>query len=351
MKMLKYKITGILLVILCVGLLAKTEVSKEYHEKYPTDKQTSFLISNKYGQIDIKNTKDNEMTIDVIVKVGASSESKAQKILDDINIKLSKSGNKIEAITEIGNTWQHNNVSINIDYVILMPSYIKTDLTNKYGDVTINTISGPFDGEVKYGNLSANSLVNMDKDGVNTLEVAYCGQVSVKSFSQMKLTMGYSKANLGTGDNLVFNSKYSDIKIGDVALVKGYLTYGDLKLNSAMELRLEAKYSDIKAELVNSTFIVTSQYGDVRLGQLMKGFDQVRVDVSYSDVRVGVESGAEYQLNAKASYGDVRYPSMQVTASDHEGTKSYVVGYVGSQATTSKIDITASYGDVNISEL
>lgn len=214
--------------------------------------------------------------------------------------------------------------------------------------MTIAEITGQFAGVVKYGSLTANALTYSGNQSTNTIDLAYCGRSAINSFSAMSLKIGYSKVRLGTGDVVVFSSKYSDLKVKDIALIKGSITYGDIDINSALNVEIEGKYSDISAGVVHGSLIVNTKYGDLEVDQLSSSFSNVDVEAGYSDVDIVVNPKAAYSLYAKASYGDLDHPSMQVKSRDDEGSSVFVDGYVGRESSDSKIKVITSYGDIDI---
>lgn len=350
MKTHKFNLALILFLSISFGLMARTEVKKEYHERYSTDKNTSFTITNRYGKIEIMNSLDDEMSIDVEVKVEASSEKKAQDILEQIEIILANDHNKIVALTKIDGKGWSGNVNLNIDYTINMPSYINTTLENKYGSVEIANITGHFRGEVKYGSFSANKLSPDDNSFINGLYLAYCSNSNIRHFDKMSLELAYSKLKLDHGDALEFEAKYSDLKIGEVALISGELAYTDCRIEAALNIDIEAKYSDIDFGTVLGSLEVETKYGDLDVGKLGKDFELVKIEAGYSDVDISVEKGALYKLSLDASYGDISFPNMHVERLDDEGTDKSVFGYVGEHSNTENaINISTRYGDIDIS--
>lgn len=348
MKTYKKALTVLLLLLLSVGVYARTEVKVEYHEKFPTNKNTSFMISNKYGKVTINNTTQDEMTIDVVVTVESSSERKSNDILKSILIKLSQDGNNITAITEIEGNLKWNNVKVDIDYTISMPSYVNTKLELRYGDAQIANITGTFDAEMRYGNFIANVLRPEDETYTNALRMAYCGQVNVKTFGRMNLDLSYSDAKLGLGEALNLDSKYSDIKLGDIALVKAELGYSDFSLSSTLDASVEGRYSDMDFGIVNGSLVLDSKYGDIEIDMVGKNFELIKIDGAYSDIDIVVENDASYKLDLSVAYGDISFPRIHVTDADNEGTSQFIRGYVGHQNATREIIVESRYGDIDV---
>jgi len=351
MKIYKLTLTTLLLFMLSLSAIAREEAKAEFHESYTTDQQTNLNVSNRYGEIVINNVYQDKMTIDVLVTVESSSAKKSNEILESINIEISKNGNDISAITEIDGNMKWNNVKVNIDYTINMPTYIDTELSLRYGDVRVESITGTFAADVRYGNFQANLLQPADNQHINTLNMAYCGQVSVKSFSRLKLDLSYSDAKLSSGNALDLTCKYSDINLGDIAIVKAQLGYSDMSLSSTLDASVEGRYSDMDFGIINSSLIVDTKYGDVDVDMIKRDFELIKVDAAYSDIEANVEQGANYKINLSASYGDISYPRVNVVKTDDEGSSQYMQGYNGQQNSPREINIESRYGDIDVSTM
>lgn len=349
MKNYKVILTTLLLLMLSLGAIAREEVRVEYHEKYPTNKNTNFKISNRYGEVTINTTTQDEMTIDVIVRVESSSVKKSQDIMETIKIELSKNGNDISAITEIDGNLRWNNVNVDIDYTINMPSYVNTKLELRYGDARIDELVGSFDAEVRYGNFRANVLQPANDKYTNSLRMAYCGQVSVKSFGKMNLDLSYSDAKLGSGNALNLECKYSDISLGDIAIVRADLGYSDMSLGSTLDASVDGRYSDMEFGAVNGSLVVDTKYGDIDVDMVGKNFELIKIEGGYSDIDVVVDNGANYKIDLSASYGDISFPRISVTDADNEGSSQFIRGYVADQNSTNEIIIESRYGDIDVS--
>lgn len=340
----------LILISLMVSLvtMAGTEVSQNFKEKFATNKNTLFDISNRMGDINIVNCDNDEISISVEVKVEASNEEKAQGILNNIEIVLKKNGDKITAETLISRSrWK--NVVVDIDYEISMPSYVNTHLICKYGDVSIENIEGTFNGGVKYGNFVANILRPSDKTYTNTLKMSYCDQVIVKAFDKMKMELAYSDAKIGVGNVLSVDGRYSDLEIGDVAVVELNLAYSDLELTNALELSVDGRFSDIEAGTVSGKIDIETQFGDVEIDRVTKDFDFINVQGQFGDIEINIEKDANYQMQLEVTFADMSFPKMFVTESNNEGSRQKIKGYIGSESASRKVKIKSSYGDIDIS--
>jgi len=209
MKMM-FKITSLLILVTLLGSVKTTlavEKTKKYHESWSASSVETLDISNKFGEVKFKNDGGAEITIDVIVTVEASSDSKANELLNKIDVNFSKSGNVVKAVTSIENNFRSQR-SFSIDYTVNAPSDKNLRVANKYGNVVVNRLTGTGEFDVQYGNITAVSL-----KGVSTrLNLAY-GKGNIDETGDLETDISYSNISFGETGDLRLNSKYSTVDL------------------------------------------------------------------------------------------------------------------------------------------
>ena len=133
------------------------DYSKTIKNKYNVNDNAQLVIQNKFGEVRCLNWTEKAVSIEVTITVDASSQEKAQKLLDKISVSMSGSSDKVEAITDIAETG-FNNVEFSIDYIVMMPENVRLDLMNKFGDSYVEEVSGQSRLEIQYGNMEIKSL-------------------------------------------------------------------------------------------------------------------------------------------------------------------------------------------------
>ena len=77
--------------------------AKSFSKAFGVDKNDKINLNNQYGSITIKTWDKNEIKVDVDMKAYAKTESEAQKLLDDVSIIATKTGDLVSYKTEMGN--------------------------------------------------------------------------------------------------------------------------------------------------------------------------------------------------------------------------------------------------------
>jgi len=200
-----FKITALLILVIIMGA-GKTvigeEKTKKYHESWPASGIENVRISNKFGEVKFINDGSTEITIDVKVTVEGSNEKKVTDLIEKINVSFNKSGNTVKAETSIENNYNFNG-KFSIDYIINVPSDRNLWVSNKYGNVVVNLLTGTGEFDVQYGNITAVSL----KGASTRLKLAY-GKGNINATGNMETEISYSNISIGETGNLMLNSKY-----------------------------------------------------------------------------------------------------------------------------------------------
>ena len=349
MRVLNYKLLAILFIAFSSIVNAQDKYEKKFHEEYDVKKETTFEISNKFGDIKIENTTTNKITIDAEIIVKARSKEKADKILNKISVNISKTGNTVKAKTVIDNI-STNNASFEINYTIIMPIYVNTNLINKYGNVTINELHGKNTLAVKYGSLNVNKILDSNEKPLSSIELGYCERSRINEFNWGKIAIKYSKLEIGTGKALAISSKYSKLKIGSFSSVVAEAGYDDYEIESVVNLIMTAKYSNVDIEQLTKKLKIENKYGNISVKKIPDGFEDIDVVSKYAQIDLGIAPGANYKLKAKTSYADIKYNDLKITQRIKEDFGTELSGYSGNGTAKATVKVVSDYGEVDLRE-
>ncbi|MEO5683756.1 MAG: hypothetical protein ABIQ88_14015 [Chitinophagaceae bacterium] len=269
----KYIMTTALLLITATCLFAadgpEIEKKKSYSKSYSISGNDKVNINNQFGEVKINTWGKSEVKVEVNITAKASSDERAQAILDNISIEDSKNSDGVSFKTTMGKQeWKgdkkgSNNQGMEINYEISMPASSPLILTNQFGKTIVPDMSGPIEITQKFGDLTAGNLSNAKE-----LHVEF-GSAVVESISNCKVVIKFSKAEIkkmsGTIkgnfefcdkvklslDNAVtdfsLNNSYSKIEIAVAGSFGGdfyiHTSFGDFKNSSALALK-EQKEDD-----------------------------------------------------------------------------------------------------------
>lgn len=358
MKKQIYK-SGFLLTFLIFLLSATSvaqEVSKEFHKEYTAGPNTTLDISNRYGDVVVETSDQNQVTIDVKVTVEVPGRDRAEKLLSYIDVQLSQEGDLIKAKTVIDDKfnfsgWGGGSKKFSINYKVKMPENINFNLSNRYGNSDLEKITGLVKLDIKYGNLTADNLARGNDKPLNYLSLAY-GKAEIESAGWLDASVRYSgNFQIDKSQALLLDSKYSKIQIEEISSIVGETKYDNIQIEKINNLILDAGYSDINIGELTKKLKFDGGYGNLSVENIPKGFESIETDSRYIGVKLGIDDDASYQLDARLSYGDLKFneDNFQHQRRIVENNSSETSGIMGKESSpTAKVKVTASYGSVRL---
>jgi hypothetical protein len=344
---------GIFIGIGSVPLSARDIVNKEFHEEYDANDQTKLKLDNKYGNIDIRDWDRQQVMIDVIVIVDHSNKDKAQKLLDLVSIKFTKSGNEIIVETVLDSKFsrsnQGNGNDFEINYTVQMPKDVNLDLSNKYGHVFISELTGEALIDVKYGKLTVNKLSRGNIKPFHTVNLAYSTGSSISECNWLKTNIKYSKLTIDKAKAIVAYSAYSKLYVDEASSIVVDGKYDNYEFGNLDNLVINTAYSGIEVIELNDKLELLSRYTGVKIESMPVSFESVNIESKYGSVRIGINELASYKLEGEAGYSKIYYHDTGKVSKIQENNSMKVSGIVGTDNNPSAtVSVITKYGNVKL---
>jgi len=341
-----FKITSLLILVTLLGsvkTILAVEKTKKYHESWSASSVETLDISNKFGEVKFINDGGTEITIDVIVTVEASSDSKANELLNKIDVNFSKSGNVVKAVTSIENNFRSQR-SFSIDYTVNVPSDKNLRVANKYGNVVVNRLTGTGEFNVQYGNITAVSL----KGASTRLNLAY-GKGNINETGDLETDISYSNISFGETGDLRLNSKYSTVDLDKAKNIQTESRYDKFNFGEIVSVTADTKYSQLRIANLTKSLLITSGYGGVKVDKIAPDFYSVNITNSYGQISLGL-GGSSYTVDARCDYCGITYPQERYKGNRmKENTSIQLQGKVGS-AGGGNVVVKSRYGEIRLGE-
>jgi hypothetical protein len=343
------------ILLLSQAAFSQEEFSREYEKKYSCSKQTNFKLYNKYGDIEIKDWQKDEINIVAKIVLKGISEQKADEVFKLVKINFSQEGNSIRVETDYDDAFFKminrnlgNKNRFEVNYVISMPSYIKSDIENKYGSLFISKLTSASRIKVKYGNLKINQLEGAGKDQMVNIELGY-SDGTIESCQWLKIMCKYSKLYIQESKALIIMSKYSKLTIDKGSSIVSESKYDGFKIGTLANFVTESEYSNFKFNEISKKIRLNTKYTDFKVERVTAGFELIEIENKYGSINIGIEEGASYRLKGYAQYAKIHYPSNARINRHQENTELRVEGIVGDDSSElPKVSIQTKYGGVNL---
>jgi hypothetical protein len=341
---------NILAVIIISGLIfagitaSAEEKTKQYNESWPVKSVETLEISNRFGEIKVVDNGGKDVTVDVVVTVEASSEKKADELLELIDVSFGKTGNTVSAQTHIRSNF-NSNKRFSINYEVNIPPDKNLNITNKYGNTFINVLNANGSFDIQYGNITVNEL-NTPESGSAELKLSY-GKSDIEKAKDLNVTVQYSNMNFGMLNDLDLNSKYTVINIEKVGSVKAESKYDTFNFGNTNSLQANTKYTRIKINELHENLNLDAGYGGINVRKVDNTFKSVNITSSYGQIALGL-NGADYSLEANCSYCGVSYPEERFSGDRISENHSRIVkGKVGTPS-GGEVYIKSRYGEIKL---
>lgn len=346
----------LILVIFIQNASSQDNQSRKTSKTYQVSKMAVFNIQNKYGNIDLRDWEKDEIEIDAEIILHITDKSKAEEAFQNVSIVFNQEGNQISVSTNykdeffdiLGTNNSKDDKKFEVNYIVMMPSSLKVNLENKYGNVFISKLKSQSSIVIKYGSLQINQISASDKDNLAEIILGY-SKGSIENCQWLKIELSYSKINIQDGQGLTINSKYSKFELDKGTSIKSESKYDTYDIGIISEFFTEAHYSNFKFIEISKKIEIDSKYSDFRVNNVPGNFDTISIKNSYGSISLGIDPASSYSLNADARYANIHYPDNSRVNRNQENTELRLNGIVGQDKNPlSTIRIETAYGGVNL---
>jgi hypothetical protein len=278
------------------------------NKSYPVTSEDKLEIENSFGDVVVSTWEKNEITVDIEIGVTASTEEKAQGLMDKIDVKEIHDGHIISLKTKI----EHNNdngdengkhhgdgehkKSFYINYIIHMPAVNPMRLKNSFGKTTVPDFNGLITLISKFGSLEAGKLSKVDE-----IDVEF-GKAVIAEVSNGSVSFSYDqKSEIGkVNGNVKIKSEFSSnikFNVGDDIKELGvYESYSSVRMVVTKELSADFE--------VHTSFGSFNNDSDFGIKEDHEGGDNnfgPRFDKDFS----GKAGDGKAKIKIKSSFGSV----------------------------------------------
>jgi hypothetical protein len=302
------------------------------------------VIDNRYGKLDVNTWDKNEVTVDITITARANNAGDAQEILDRISIaEPGNSGNGIYYKTEIGKVGTSKSESgFSINYVVHMPRNHTAELTNKYGDIEMESTDGKLSIDLKYGNLKIGNLGGSNSD----IKVAY-GKADITSIESGNVRSSYSTLTIGKAGTVQIFNEFEKTNIGTVRSLDIEQKYGNLNIGSVNNLKGHTQYAGLTVDKLLKSVQMTVKYGNgVKFNYIGPDVDNINLSTSYTNQVYHFDNGVNLSANISSSFGNLQNKASNISLSNSSSiTSATYKGKIGNGSRGS-MTLTTSYGNI-----
>ncbi len=352
-----YRLTLVLLIMPLV--IFANEKDKYKHEKTKTIKKEFAVnadallkINNRYGNIDITTWNENRIVIEVKITAKGNDAERVNDKLDDITVLFEADRNEVYARTSIGksksSSWfswgTTKNVNYKINYRVRMPITNNTNLTNDYGNISLNELKGNARINCDYGALSIGDLYGYK----NSINIDYAGSSTIGLINGGSINADYSKFTIEKAGKIKLDANYTTSVFENVKNLSYNCDYGSLKVYKAVSVIGDGDYLSTRLGTILKRVAIDADYGSIRIEDLADGFESVNINSNYTGIKIGIPKNYSFNFQIQLSYSGFKRDNESLNFSKQivKSSSKYYEGYAGNQNSNATITIDSDYGSV-----
>ncbi len=298
----------VLSLLLLAGMYMKAQTyseSQKIQRTFPAGQETRLDVSNKYGTVQIIPWNKDSVHIDIDLYIESSSASKLEKMKRSVDFDFTDTRYYIKANTvfggkgggtffsdlrDLGGTIIPNKNEVRIEYTVHVPSYLNVNITNKYGDIYIDDMKGSVSVNLSNGDIKANSLLGETNISLNF------GNGIINELSNGKLNMSYADIEIQKAGQLKIESKSSKIRIRQVDILRIVSKRDKYTVSEINNLFGESWFTDIWLYKMNEEINFNPQYGALKVDSIPDTFSFININTEFTDLSFIFKRTAAFQL-------------------------------------------------------
>jgi len=343
----------LVMLVASVSLSGQDHTSREsLDRKYRVSRETTLEIQNKYGRIDVITWDRDTAEIQVEILLTESSTSRLRKLKEDVSIHFSKTGDYIQArsqfesesgriareLKSIGHTITGSNKHVEINYTVHVPEWLDLVLTNKFGDIYMDNLSGNVEIDLSNGVINADNL-----QGSTSINLSF-GNGLVRSMGSGTINLSYSDMTLGDASQLDLVSKSSKLTADSVNVLKINSRRDKLDFLQVEYLYGNSNFTQVSIHEFLKESDIYMKYGKLTLEHVRPQFTKIYVESEYTDVSLHFEESCRFAVDILHHEKAVmQLPVTELKTSETIDENDYyrIRGTLGGEHPTSRVSIDA----------
>ncbi len=279
--------------------------SKTYVHQFPVSPKTTVEISNKYGKVQLLTWNNDSVRVDIDFYIASTSQARLTKLRNSINFDFSNSSSYVVVKTMFGNSQTKmideikdfaeaivsGSNEVRIDYTVHIPANQTIKVTNKYGDIYTDDLTGDVQLNLSNGDLKAN-----DMKGNLNLFLSF-GNAFINDINKGRITAEYADLNIRAAQNISFETKSSKIRLDNGNMIKLQSRRDDITIDNAIRITGDGYFSNIRSQNISEELSLSGKFGKIAVDNFRKNFSFVNITSEYTDIDLYFERGSGFDFD------------------------------------------------------
>lgn len=333
------------------GQSRKYTKEKTIKKEFKVNSGATLKVDNSYGNLNITTWNENRIVIEVHITTSGRDEEVVQRKLDNINVEFEASPNMVSAETLFNendsgwfkNLFQDSSVSMDIDYLIKMPTTNNVDLSNDYGNIKLGRLEGRAIISCDYGKITTEELMSEN----NSLSFDYTDNSYFGYIKSAEINADYSGFTVGKAEKLNITADYTDSAVEEVGEVVFNCDYGNVEIKKADNVKGNGDYLTMRFGDIYGDIQLETDYGSIAINRMMEGAGDVLINSEYTSIDMGIQGGYNFKFSIELEYASLDAPGeFEFSRQTSDYGDKYYEGFYGNANSNNSIRIVSDYGNV-----
>ncbi len=317
---------------------------KTISKTYSVNDDAQVNITNSYGNVNVYLWDESKISIQVNIKVSGSNEKKINERINTIDVDFNATLSKVSAKTIFTTKeWKSSNISYEINYTVKIPRNGSIDLTNKYGNISVEKLYGSSDITCHYGSIILGQFNNKN----NNISIAYSSNSSINTIDKLNLESQYSDVDFQKVNSINIDGNYNTFNFQNIGGLNLSSNYTKVKANSIQKIAIDGNYLTLKLGEIGNTINISSNYSDIQFSASNKT-DAIAINGNYTNSKITCSHDFAFNFDINLGYGSLKEElGLKYTQKSEKNSSKSYSGYHISQGKAA-INITTNYGSVQL---
>ncbi len=298
----------------------------------------SLKVIDNHGAVSVHASEDNKIAVVVRKRVGAESQSDADKYNSETKPTLTTIGGLVTLDAKVEGAGDH---PVEADLDISLPRKVAVSIISRRGDVNLADREANVDVSAQHSDTSVedvkgNVKVSQEKGSVKVEQITgdvhvegRMNEVAVNDVSGAAQLDGEFQESVKLGriaKTLTFKSSRTDMEF---SRIDGSLDLDSDELHADAitgPLHLTTRSKNIRLDGVSGDARLQDDNGTIEL--IMRALGNVQIDNRNGDIQLSLPEKAGFRLDARTRDGEIQsdFPELKVSSDEHEARASGSVG-------------------------
>lgn len=336
-----------LLAILLSASLAQAQFTetKDVSKYQAFDPKGVLNIENRYGNITVRSWQADSIRITAQIMISSKSRDRLAQLQKRSQVEMYITNDFADVKTVVDEStlakeWRNiKNLAssggdqIEVNYVVDVPTGIKLEITNRFGNTYIHKHNGRIMLDSEHGDVRLGTTPNLER-----AEVSF-GKLYARVLNKSDLDLAFCDLDIDKASTLKIRSKSSTIHLGELKNVYVQSARDKIKIGKAKLVKVSGSLTKVEIEELQDQLDVNLKYGKLWVQQVKPSFSTLRIMPKHCTVYMNFENkdkvktvikGADISIDYDKGMGDLKKAGYQyegyLGSVPAEGKSLYISG-------------------------